>query len=1011
MKRLLAFFLVALLCIGALVACGGSNGLDEAANNLKQLHKDVAEATPADYEVPGKLSISGNEFTVTWTVDVTEGVTIVVAEDGKVTVDVNEKTDADIAYVLTATIKAPNGDTTTVTFNHKVPKFAEQTWAEYMAKEDDEAVIVKGVVTAIFNGENEKDINMQDADGGYYLYKVNAIPEGLKVGMTIRATGLRDTYNGGAQVAKATIEILDETIQEIKPIDITEAFKNAATTGDASLTKYNAMLVTMSGATVLGQNAGNNTYWDFMLDGLYCYVRISTSNSFLSKDQQNAFEEIVNANLAKDSTVTGVVSMYSNKVYIVPVDENAFSNFVVADRTPQEQVEFEANLLTGSHKVTSTGSVDLETTARLYNDVKITWALKEASAYAYVDGTKLNVILAPTATDIVAIATLTNGDASTTKEVTFKLEAAPTSIPNEVAAPVAGEANLYKLFLFHGNLKQNLYITGNMDGYYLELSSNAGEAVDVFLEPIEGKEGEYSLAYMVGKAKGYISVYASGTYINIAYDDRHNYDNTYKWDAEKGALTTEVKKDDGTTVTCFLGTRGTYDTMSAYTIDKLDDSYYLAKFATMTDIATIPDADKVAATKNELNIPASTAGNTTVTLPLVGKTFSNVTIAWAADNDAIVSISGSTMTVTAPDAATNVTLTATITCGATTETVTFTIAAGPMTPANIVDAAYALGEGETLGEFTLTGMITKINTAFDAQYNNITVTIIIAGREDKPIECYRLKGTGADTIKVGDTITVTGTIKNYYGKVEFDAKCNLDAVKTPADIAEIGKAGTSEEEYTLIGVITEITDAYNAQHGNISVKVDLGNGLVIGFYRLKGTGADTLAVGDTIVATGNISNYKGAVQLAQGCKLISVEKAAQEGGEEGGNTPAAGATIDFTAQGYENSAPVTSVAGTNFTVTFDKATNNNAPAYYNSGSAIRVYGGSTLTVTAAEGYTIKSITFTFGSGDKDNAITVDVGTLTDATWTGDASAVVFTVGGTSGHRRFATVTVEVEANA
>ena len=33
-----------------------------------------------------------------------------------------------------------------------------------------------------------------------------------------------------------------------------------------------------------------------------------------------------------------------------------------------------------------------------------------------------------------------------------------------------------------------------------------------------------------------------------------------------------------------------------------------------------------------------------------------------------------------------------------------------------------------------------------------------------------------DELAVGDTITVTGKIMNYNGKVEFDAKCNLDAV-------------------------------------------------------------------------------------------------------------------------------------------------------------------------------------------------------------------------------------------
>ena len=37
-------------------------------------------------------------------------------------------------------------------------------------------------------------------------------------------------------------------------------------------------------------------------------------------------------------------------------------------------------------------------------------------------------------------------------------------------------------------------------------------------------------------------------------------------------------------------------------------------------------------------------------------------------------------------------------------------------------------------------------------------------------------GEGAETLAVGDTITVSGTIKNYKGTIEFDKGCTLDAV-------------------------------------------------------------------------------------------------------------------------------------------------------------------------------------------------------------------------------------------
>ena len=40
--------------------------------------------------------------------------------------------------------------------------------------------------------------------------------------------------------------------------------------------------------------------------------------------------------------------------------------------------------------------------------------------------------------------------------------------------------------------------------------------------------------------------------------------------------------------------------------------------------------------------------------------------------------------------------------------------------------------------------------------------------------CYRLEGTNSDKIEVGDTITVTGSFKNYNDTFEFAQGCTLD---------------------------------------------------------------------------------------------------------------------------------------------------------------------------------------------------------------------------------------------
>ncbi len=84
--------------------------------------------------------------------------------------------------------------------------------------------------------------------------------------------------------------------------------------------------------------------------------------------------------------------------------------------------------------------------------------------------------------------------------------------------------------------------------------------------------------------------------------------------------------------------------------------------------------------------------------------------------------------------------------------------------------AYELEDGKALeGTRQITGTIVAIPTAYSTDYGNITVNLQVAGFEENLIQCYRLKG--GQELAVGDTITVTGNIKNYNGTIEFDKNC------------------------------------------------------------------------------------------------------------------------------------------------------------------------------------------------------------------------------------------------
>ena len=110
----------------------------------------------------------------------------------------------------------------------------------------------------------------------------------------------------------------------------------------------------------------------------------------------------------------------------------------------------------------------------------------------------------------------------------------------------------------------------------------------------------------------------------------------------------------------------------------------------------------------------------------------------------------------------------------------------------LLENAYALEEDAAMVTATaLKGVISSIDTPYSDEYKNITVTIVCDGIEDKPVQCYRLSGEGADKLTEGDEIAVFGIIKNYKGTIEFDKGCVL----IPADA--LSGAKTLAKAYAL----------------------------------------------------------------------------------------------------------------------------------------------------------------------------------------------------------------------
>ena len=131
-------------------------------------------------------------------------------------------------------------------------------------------------------------------------------------------------------------------------------------------------------------------------------------------------------------------------------------------------------------------------------------------------------------------------------------------------------------------------------------------------------------------------------------------------------------------------------------------------------------------------------------------------------------------------------------------------------------------------------------------------------------------------------------------------------------------------------------------------------------------------------------------------------------------------TLDFSSKEFNlsNAQPMTSWSPGkeyNVSVSFNKGDGSTVPAYYTSGTAVRVYSGSNFEVTAPDGKILTSIEITFGASDGNNTITVSTGSLSANTWTFSESTntVIFTIGKNAegkakGNRRIKALTIKYE---
>lgn len=276
----------------------------------------------------------GTDGTVTiGTVEHAVKIVYVIGDGAETEYDANNKPVLTDGQTIKVTAKGDGVNYTdsqpvTKTYDAEAPAPAEvMTRAEFIAAADSSSVAVAGKVSAMTavtkNDVTSYNVYLQDNDGGYYAYGVAAIPEGLAVGMEIKVSGTKTVHNGLNEITNATIEITDNTVSAVTPIDVTGKIGN-----NDELLALQSSLVTVNSAVITSVtvDAEKNRTNVVLTVGDKTVTFYIGGSQVVDATQQSAITESFKANEGKTVDVTALVSLFSNTAQLIPANAEPITN-------------------------------------------------------------------------------------------------------------------------------------------------------------------------------------------------------------------------------------------------------------------------------------------------------------------------------------------------------------------------------------------------------------------------------------------------------------------------------------------------------------------------------------------------------------------------------------------------------------------------------------------------------------------------------------------------------------
>ena len=824
MKKILSLILVAVLCIGVLTGCqvidqvkdliGLGNQpdvtveaptVDDALTVLHNIMKEKNTKPVKDYDLVAQVIAAKGDVKVTFAVEWTcDDETIVIRESTKkgfVTVDLPDENDAEFEYTLTGTVTDAEGNKASKSYTFTLPVVNNTG----LTSEPEEGVAYKLFLYQVNAGmryyalntdeQNHKYIQtstdpkagaeffVEKVDGGYKWYTLINNVKNYVYAQGINNDGKISKYIGFS-TENSSVFTFDEKMGGVWTVTIDEKVYGVGTYGD-----YTTVSIS-DGSYYSTSSVGSS---QFVLQ----FVTAEYANT-LSPDE--APKEEPNNDPAADSTLTIEQALalgaskdhnkYTEGKYYVTGIINEVTNETYGNMTIKDE---KGTILTIYGTFDSTGAKkygEMETKPVAGDTITVYGIIGQYNGTAQMKNGWITAV---------------NGEGNQGGNPDT-----PSGDLGIVTNPEVGTA--YKFGLYHGNEKATVYFTGNnytnnkgqTYAWYLEYSKNIADAVDVYLEAVDGG---YRLYFMKNDVKTYIVTYQ---------DSREGYEDvgTIKLDTNAPAEFYTFNTEYNTLVwtnaidkVTYLGSSGTYTSISASKIDYITNatSYVAHLYAEGATGEEAPHTHEFVNGKcacGEVD-PDYVAPD----MPTDGVYTISQVLAAAEGTEVIVTGTVESFYYDWDDNYGNCSV-------------------------YIVDEA-----GNKLLCFRLK---TKV-----AVGDNITVTGTVA--------VYN----GTNQLGAGCTATINGSDSGSDDPVDPNPPASGEMT-----IPEVLAAADGTD--VVVNGIVIIAESWNTQFNNMSVTIRDADGNTLYVYRL----ATQVGLGDDITITGKVGSYNDAKQIAQGATAV-----------------------------------------------------------------------------------------------------------------------------------------------